>query len=237
LVWVEVARAMDSQNSVSVVCGAMVSSAWHHRRSYLCPLIDEVVVNRSLGEVPLAEWMEDWFFLTTVDVRVERQNFLDSDWVDLQQRRRQLPNLSHDDGTVQIVPNENRGVAKTMVLAELIDFETMVAVAFARGQMDLRGVRVVATMDDDASQVVADSVAVGSVMIAWSHLRNLLNTLNCHWDYCSTMTTSTIWFGFAVAAVVTVDDCCCRCHLTIPRRSWLHVSVERAAPIAMLSYI
>lgn len=70
------------------------------------------------------------------------------------------------------------------VLAELIDSETMAAVAFARAQMDLRGVQVAATMDDDdASQVVAGSVVavvVGFVAIAWSRLRNLLNTLNCH---------------------------------------------------------
>jgi hypothetical protein len=67
-----------------------------------------------------------------------------------------------------------------MVLAELIDSETMAAVAFSTMRMDLDGAQVVAVMDDDASQAVASSVAADFASIVWSRSRNSLNTLNCH---------------------------------------------------------
>lgn len=52
-----------------------------------------------------------------------------------------------------------------MVLAELIDSETMVAVAFARARTDLDGARAAAVMDDDASQAAANSAAVALASI------------------------------------------------------------------------
>lgn len=70
-----------------------------------------------------------------------------------------------------------------MVLAELIDSETMVVVAFVRVQMDLDVAREAVIMDDDVSQVEANfvvAVVVGFAKIVLSHLRNLLNTLSYH---------------------------------------------------------
>lgn len=64
-----------------------------------------------------------------------------------------------------------------MVHAELIDSETMVAVAYAANQMDWRASLAVAIVDDDVSQEAVEFVVV---LIGRNRLRNLLNMLNCH---------------------------------------------------------
>ena len=166
-------------------------------------------------------WMEDWSFPMMVDVR-ER-------WVDLRRPQQLLPNSSHDDEIVQIVPYENHEVVKTMDFAELIDSETMVEEAFLVTQMGLDEYRVAGVMDV-VSLEAANFAVADFEWIVLSRSRNLLNMTSYRWD-CCLMTMSKIWFDFVV--VVTVVDC----FHWIQHISWRHVNAERAEPISKRSCI